>query len=406
MPTLLTEIDDVNLTYFLSETIGLAVIDSGAAKTVCGEKWIKFYLETLSNADRRSVYSLDSKNTFIFGNGNQFTSHKRVAIPVYLGKQRATLVTDVVSADIPLLISREALQKTDAQIDFKSDRITMLGETMDVVISDSGHYCLPLARVPTANDRHTSKVLFSYKFDDDFDSNYKRVVKLHRQFCHPKADALYNLIKSSGTTSSEIHKICKDVSDNCDTCKRYRTKPLRPVVAFPSASTFNERMAVDLKQFGKNIYILHMIDHVTRYSSACIITDKNKETIVKGISENWIRLFGAPQSILSDNGGEFVNQALTDLAEKFNINLKSTAAESAWSNGLVEKHNGVLAGIVKRVIAEERCGLEIALHWALSAKNCLTSVYGFSPNTLSFLVVIQPFPIFLKINHLLTIPLL
>ena len=138
------------------------------------------------------------------------------------------------------------MQKSDAQIDFRSDKITMLGEQMDVVISDSGHYCSPLARMPSANDKHTARVLFSYNFDDDFHSNYKKVVKLHRQFCHPKADALYNLIKSSGTTSSDIDKICKDVSNKCDTCKRYHTKPLRPVVAFPSASTFNERLAVDL----------------------------------------------------------------------------------------------------------------------------------------------------------------
>ena len=203
--------DDASLTYFLSQTIGLAVIDSGASKTVCGEKWLKWYLQTLSNADRRAVYSYDSDNTFVFGNGKHFSSPKIVAIPVYLGKMRITLLTDVVSTDIPLLISRETLQKTNAQIDFKQNKIIMLGEEVDVVISHSGHYCLPLTRLPDIENKHTSRVLFSFKFDNDPKTDYKKVVKLHRQFCHPKPDALYDLIKTSGTHSSEIHKMCQDV---------------------------------------------------------------------------------------------------------------------------------------------------------------------------------------------------
>ena len=376
--------DEPSLVYFLSETIGLAVIDSGASKTVCGEKWLKWYLATLSNSDRRSVYNCDSGHKFVFGDGKQFASPKIVAIPVYLTKHtKITLLTDVVSADIPLLISRDTLQKTNANIDFKLNKITMLGEEIDVVVSESGHYCLPLARLPDANDKHTAKVLFSYKFDDEQESNYKKIVKLHRQFCHPKPESLYNLIKTSGTDDPSIRKICQEVYSNCESCQRYGTKKLRPVVAFPSASVLNERLAVDLKQFGK-LYILHIIDHVTRYSAACLITNKRKGTIVKGILEFWIRIFGAPQSILSDNGGEFVNDELTDLSEKFNICLKSTAAESAWSNGLVERHNGVLAGIIKKVMAKEGCGLDVALQWAISAKNSLTNVYGFSPNTLVF----------------------
>ena len=353
-------------------------------KTVCGGTWLKWYLQTLSNTDRRAVYSFKSGHSFVFGNGKQFLSPKIVAIPIYLGQKRVTLLTDVVTADIPLLISIETLQKTDAQINFKLNKITMLGEEIDVKISTSGHYCLPLTRPPDINNEHTAKVLFSFKFDDDPKANYKKVLKLHRQFCHPKPDALYKLIKTSGTNSSEIHKICRDVYDRCESCQRYGTKKLRPVVAFPTASDFNERLAVDLKQFGTGIHILHIVDHVTRYSSACVIKDKQKGTIVKGFLEYWIRIFGSPQSILSDNGGEFVNQELTDLAEKFNISLRSTAAESAWSNGLVEKHNGVLASIVKKVIAKEGCSLDVALHWAVCAKNCLTNVYGFSPNTLVF----------------------
>ena len=86
-----------------------------------------------------------------------------------------------------------------------------------------------------------------------------------------------------------------------------------------------------------------MIDQATRYDATVVIKNKKKETIVQAILEYWLRIFGAPQKFLSDNGGEFVNQKRIDFAEKFNISIHTTAAESAWSNGMCEKHNDIIA---------------------------------------------------------------
>ena len=99
---------------------------------------------------------------------------------------------------------------------------------------------------------------------------------------------------------------------------------------------------------------------------------------------HWIQIFGYPTQVLTDNGGEFVNSELIELAEKFNIVLKTTAAESAWSNGMCEKHNGVIGDMVAKIQMDSDCSLELALSWALSAKNSLMNVYGFSPNQLVF----------------------
>ena len=46
-------------------------------------------------------------------------------------------------------------------------------------------------------------------------------------------------------------------------------------------------------------------------------------------------------SFLVDNGGEFNNNEFISFCENFNMNIKMTAAESPWSNGLVERHNGI-----------------------------------------------------------------
>lgn len=53
----------------------------------------------------------------------------------------------------------------------------------------------------------------------------------------------------------------------------------------------------------------------------------------------------APLKQLSDNGGEFNDNDVRDMAENFNTEVKTTAAYGPWSNGLLEEHNQELPEI-------------------------------------------------------------
>ena len=68
------------------------------------------------------------------------------------------------------------------------------------------------------------------------------------------------------------------------------------------------------------------------------------------------------------------------MSENLNIEIMTTAAESPWSNGVCERHNAVIWDMVTKVVEETTCQLEIALTWAVNAKNSLHNVYGYSPN--------------------------
>ena len=69
---------------------------------------------------------------------------------------------------------------------------------------------------------------------------------------------------------------------------------------------------------------------------------------------------------------------------ELNINIKTTAGESPWSNGIVEKQNGVVGNMMEKVMPDVGCSLEVALAWCISAKNSLLNSYGYSPNQLVF----------------------
>ena len=141
---------------------------------------------------------------------------------------------------------------------------------------------------------------------------------------------------------------------------------------------------MDLKSIHEDCLILHLIDMFTRFSVAGVIPDKNKTTIINMLFAKWIAYFGRPNKFMADNGGEFCNTEYVDLCENFNIEIQNSAAESPFSNGMVERHNMVLAQAVVKTKEDIGCSWKIALSWALSAKNSLQSINGYSAHQLVF----------------------
>lgn len=71
------------------------------------------------------------------------------------------------------------------------------------------------------------------------------------------------------------------------------------------------------------------------------------------------------------------------MAENFNIETKTTAGNSPWSNGLLERHHQTLTDIIQKVKRENGCDWHTALDWALIPRQL---VFGQNPNLPSVLV--------------------
>ena len=84
---------------------------------------------------------------------------------------------------------------------------------------------------------------------------------------------------------------------------------------------------------------------------------------------------------MSDNGGEFNYSLLLNMAEQFII-LKTTAAESPWSNDMVERRNTILAKTIEKLILDSnnKYSIDVVVTWTVTAKNSLNNCYGYSPN--------------------------
>ncbi|XP_062409954.1 uncharacterized protein LOC134100639 [Sardina pilchardus] len=212
----------------------------------------------------------------------------------------------------------------------------------------------------------------------------KTLLKLHKQFGHASVEKLKRLLDSAGNHDDECIAILKNIVSNCETCIRYCRQKPKPAVGLPMASTYNETVAVDLHELEHGVWYLHAIDHFTRFSAGSIVTTKKPTEIVKHLIHCWISVHGPPHRLFSDNGGEFNNEEMRDMAEKFNIELKTTAAYSPWSNGLLERHNQTLTEILLKIKKDNGCSWGMALDWALMAKNSMHNVHGYSPYQLVF----------------------
>ena len=108
------------------------------------------------------------------------------------------------------------------------------------------------------------------------------------------------------------------------------------------------------------------------------------ELIFDSVHKYWIAYFGTPRQFLTDNGGEFSNELFREVNEKLGIETRTTAGEAPYSNGIVERHHKMLYECMVKTIEDVKCEPEVALSWALCAKNSLQNHGGYSPNHLVF----------------------
>ena len=370
------------------ETLGCAVIDSGCTKTVVGRSWVNCYYETMTDREKAMMKSEACMTPFKFGDGIETISKEKIKIPGCIGNNNILIEANIVECELPLLLSKPALKRVGAVLDFQNDAIVFNGEKIKLIETKSGHYGVPICvkrqlvsdGIGIKKPKLILTVTEETLFGTDLNEMKKKAIKLHRQFSHAPAYKLITLLKTGGFNRQNFFKVLEEVCENCELCLRYKKPKPRPVVGLPCGKKFNDTVALDLKtlDFHNNVHMLHMIDSVTRFSVGKIVRNKRKETIAAAMCSGWIALFGKADRFMADNGGEFANEEYTELCERFNIVMQSSAGYSPFSNGMVERHHAMLAEMTVKTKQESNCSWEVAMSWSLSAKNSMQMFGGFS----------------------------
>ena len=173
--------------------------------------------------NRSEIKYWQSSRYFKFGDGKS-SSLKKVRLPAFIAGMTGQIDTEVVPCDIPLLLSRNSMQKSNTKLDFAKNSVNMFGKDIELSFTSSGHYCILLPH-PQPN------IFFSLLESATPEEKMKIATKLHKQFSHAPYDKLQELLREGGTTDKELLKMIEAVKISCETCQRYKKPPLRPIVS-------------------------------------------------------------------------------------------------------------------------------------------------------------------------------
>ena len=126
----------------------------------------------------------------------------------------------------------------------------------------------------------------------------------------------------------------------------------------PIIDTPFRRVAVDLvgpiepRTVRGNRYILTLVDYATRYPEAIPLKNIETTTIAEALVEIFSRV-GVPQEILSDRGSQFTSGLFAEVSKLLSMRQLFTTPYHPAGNGLVERFNGTLKLMLKRMCAEK-----------------------------------------------------
>ena len=358
-----------------------AILDSDCSSTVCGQNWMDSYINSLNEVDRKKIKQTTGERTFKFGGGTRLKSRAEYCLPAVIAGKEVTIKTDVVGSDIPLLLSRTAMKRAGVKMDLENDSATIFGKDIALNLTTSGHYCIPIDRT----ENIAVEEVFSVKFEEmGRQDKVKTLLKLHRQFAHPRPRKLKSLLQDADIWRDDYQDLLEEIDRKCELCKRYSKTPARPVVGMPMATQFNEKVAMDLKQW-KGRWILHIIDMWSRYTISVFINRKRPSEVINALMQNWVGVFGVMGSILTDNGGEFNADEMREVMSILNVRVLTTAAESPFQNGLCERVHAVTDMMLLKLEEEnKRTDSQTLLCWANMARNALQMWNGYSSHQLIF----------------------
>ena len=158
----------------------------------------------------------------------------------------------------------------------------------------------------------------------------------------------------------EMKRDIQDFIRRCRSCqqqKLVRIKTRQPMIIPDTPADAFDKVSIDLVGPLRltpdgHRYVLTMQDNLTKYCLAEAIPNKQAITVADVVAGQLIPRFGCPRAILSDRGGEFINQTLRNLASIFRLKHLTTSGYHPQTNGGLERSHQVLSDYLKHYMEQ------------------------------------------------------
>ena len=93
------------------------MIACSASKTVCGEKWLMEFTAYLNEKDQEKVKYYNSTGLRRFRDREKIQANREVRISVYTGNTSVQINADVVTKDLPHLLSKPFMKRANIVVE-------------------------------------------------------------------------------------------------------------------------------------------------------------------------------------------------------------------------------------------------------------------------------------------------
>lgn len=141
----------------------------------------------------------------------------------------------------------------------------------------------------------------------------------------------------------------KNYVKNCELCQKVKHGggARQPMQITTTATRPWQRLAVDIvgplpQTYRGNKYLLTAQDELTKFLFAIPLPNQTAEEIAKALTDNILLVYGGPDSILSDQGANFMSEVFRNTCKFFKARKIRTTAFHPMTNGGLERSHLVL----------------------------------------------------------------
>ncbi|KAL4083593.1 hypothetical protein QTP88_028909 [Uroleucon formosanum] len=180
---------------------------------------------------------------------------------------------------------------------------------------------------------------------------------------------------------------------NCESCQKGKVankKVKQPMLITSTSSEPFEKIFLDIvgplvTTLSGNTYILTLQDDLTKYSMGIALPNHQANTIAEAFVTNFVCTHGIPQTILTDQGTDFLSKIFTEVCKLLQINKINTSPFHPQTNGSLERSHRTLTEYLRHYVDKKLNNWDEYLPYAFFVYNSTehTST-GYQPYSLLF----------------------
>ncbi|GFU79701.1 retrovirus-related Pol polyprotein from transposon 297 [Trichonephila clavipes] len=166
-----------------------------------------------------------------------------------------------------------------------------------------------------------------------------------------------------------MRKYIFEYVSTCDRCQKFNYKNALPAGRLiPMVSNYpNEIVTLDLlgpyptSRPERYRFLLVITDHFTKWSELIPLRKASAQAIANALLENYLSRYGAPISLISDNGPQFISEVFEHLSHRLDIKHMKTVTYRPQAN-LTERVNRNLVQMIACFVEENQENWDRFLH--------------------------------------------